>query len=113
MPETTRVLTRYTAAAFMAADFENIENNIWGSQIEILEELNGIKAAPPERLRPFYDRAAGLYPEVFKAYNFDAYMAFLVGRTLVGRQGADFAITVKGRSYLLWRVQSAKARKQG
>src|SRR5437773_338369 len=36
VPETARVLTRYAAAAFMHIDFELIDHNIWGSQIEIL-----------------------------------------------------------------------------
>lgn len=113
VPETTRVLTRYTAAALVNTDFEHIENNIWGSQIEILEELNGVAKAPADRLRPFYDRAATVYPEVFNTYSFDAYMAFLIGRVFVIRQNGDFVITVKGRAYLMWRVHNGKTRRLG
>src|SRR5205809_921626 len=114
VPESTGVLTRYTAVALMTAEFENIESNIFGSQIEILEELNGASgAASAARLRPFYDRAAVVYPEFYGTYSFDTYMGFLVARTLVLRRNGDFGITVKGRTYLMWRANHGKSRRLG
>jgi hypothetical protein len=115
VPETTRVLMRYTAVALMTAEFENIESNIFGSQIEILEELNGVVpgAASAARIRPFYDRAAVVYPEFYGTYSFDAYMGFLVARTLVLRRNGDFGITVRGRTYLMWRANQGKSRRLG
>jgi hypothetical protein len=46
-------------------------------------------------------------------YGFDACMGFLVGRILVIRQNGDFAITVKGRTYLMWRVHNGRGRRLG
>ncbi len=108
--EATRVLTRYTAVAFMAADFESIESTIWASQVLILEDLNAIARAPADRLREHYDRAAAAFPAFFANYPFDRYMGYLENTVLVVRQDGDHAITVKGRTYLMWRVNQGKPR---
>lgn len=106
--EAMRVLTRYTAAALITADFERVDNTLWGSQIEVLEYLNSVEKASRDHLQPYYDLAAVTYPDTFERYPFDRYMEFLVTQGLVLQQDDTFAITLKGRSFLLYIVQTGK-----
>jgi hypothetical protein len=107
------IVTKYLAVMGMTADFENIEGLIWGSQIAILGTLNTVQGAAAATLLPQYDAAAARYPANFSAYPFEQYMNFLVNRALVVRQGDTFAITEKGRAYLMWRIHSRKVQRAG
>ncbi len=107
-PETVRVLTRFATSALVSLEFEQIEGTIWGSQIAILTYLNSRRDASTDELRVFYDAVDSQYPQCFSAYSFDQYMGYLIGHELVLREGDRFSITVKGRTYLMYRVHQGK-----
>jgi hypothetical protein len=107
------ILTRYLAVVGMTADFENIEGLMWGSQVDILTTLNPLSVADGAKLLPHYEAAAARYSTVFASYPFEQYMDFLVKRGLVTREGDSFAITEKGRAFLMWRIFARKGPRAG
>ncbi len=76
--EAVKVLTRCLAGTQLILTCEQIDRDIWGSQIQILEYLNRSPIPEPgENLRPYYDRVASMYPAAFLHYGFEAYMGSL------------------------------------
>ena len=106
------VLTKMLAGIGIAADFENIEGAIYGSQVDILTFLNTVQSADRARLLPAHERAVARYPEL-ASYPFDDYAAFLVNRGLVTRECNTFALTDKGRAFLMWRVHTRRGSRVG
>lgn len=102
--DTARVLLSYTGALFIALDFERIYSSIWGSQISILNFLNTRISAGRTEIQPYYEVGETLYPEVFKTYPFEKYIAFLVSQGLVQQDAEVYTITLKGRTFLLYLV---------
>lgn len=101
-PETARVLLKYTAAAVVTSEMEQINSSIWGSQIEILDFLNSTEGASREQIMPYYEAAAARHPLTFAAYPFDKYMRFLTASGLVVQEGEMLRITLKGRTVLTY-----------
>ena len=102
--DTARVLLSYTGALFIALDFERIYSSIWGSQISILNFLNTRISAGRTEIQLYYEVSETLYPEVFKTYPFEKYIAFLVSQGLVQQDADVYTITLKGRTFLLYLV---------
>lgn len=107
-PKKVRVLTRVTAALVAVVEYERADANIWGSQLQILAELNSSGPLPTDRLRPFYETAKPQAPDAFAGYPFEKYMEFLKIQGLVTEADRTFTITDKGKQYLVWRVRTSK-----
>jgi predicted transcriptional regulator len=93
----------------MYADFEFIDASIFGSQLRILEMVN-MQQRTIEEIRPFYDAAAAA-ERAIAGYAFDQYITFLIRYGLM-LEAPDarghYTITVKGRTFLMWRVERGK-----
>ena len=57
---------------------------------------------------PYYQAAALRNPDTFKTYPFEDYMKFLIGQGLVTETGGRYAISLKGRTFLLYLVHEGK-----
>jgi hypothetical protein len=107
-----RLFPRLIAAAFVVTEYERAEGAIWGSQLQILAELNSSATLPAAQLHPFYEAARPQAPEAFAQYPFENYMDFLKTQGFVTEADHAFTITDKGRQYLVWRLRvGKKARK--
>jgi hypothetical protein len=106
------ILSRHLAATQLALRFEYIYSSIWGSQINLLKYLNS--RAPygdtVESIKSiFYETATSLYPEVYNNYSFEAYIHFLISRTLIVQSDNIFNITNLGRDFLIYLIQTGKS----
>ncbi len=107
--QSVNVLLRYFAAITLAYTFEVLYQNIWGSQIAILQFLNPLEAgAAVSFLEPFYSGAAQQYPDVFRPYPFGSYLQFLESRSLISRAGDTVSITKYGREFLTYLIREGK-----
>ncbi|MBL7152394.1 MAG: hypothetical protein ISS79_01660 [Phycisphaerae bacterium] len=110
--ERAKVLKRYLAAAELQVRILQIDAAIWGSQIYLLEFLNerqAVGGASLEELRSFYDNAAARYPEVFRAYSYEAYMRFLTLSNIIIERGGKILITTLGTEFLAYLVRAGKS----
>jgi len=89
--------------------FEYLNSLIFGSQIQILHSLNSGQGETIETIKPTYDLAASLYPDVFRNYGFDSYLYFLTSQQLIIQQGERYFITRFGREFLTYLVQTGRS----
>lgn len=105
-----RTLTRALAAAQIALHFERLSRAIWASQLELLRFVNSRQdGVPLAELMFFYERAKSAYPDWYEAYAFDAWWGFLQSFNVVAVQDSRAFITVAGREFLKFLVDTGKA----
>jgi hypothetical protein len=108
--ETIDILIRHLAAAQIARHFEFVNSSIWGSQINLLEHLNGsLEGELNENLRVFYDQA-GLTPPISEEYPFERYLNFLILNNLIIQEEEKYKITNLGRDFLGYLVATGRTR---
>jgi hypothetical protein len=111
--ETHRVLIAYLATALVAAEFEQLYNTLWTTQMQLLTEAN--PRAPVgltvDEIRAYYDLGASMSPAIYAHYTFDGYLNFLLTQSLLtaAEVPGHYTITVKGRSMLLYFVHEGKS----
>jgi hypothetical protein len=99
-----QILIRHLASAFNSLDFENKYRAIWGSQLQVLGQLNSsTEPTSRELFKPVYEQAAGLNPEVFKNYSFDQWLDFLRQILLIVEKDGTLQISIEGREFLISR----------
>jgi len=86
--------------------FNKTYNNIYGSQIRILQRLNASVFETKETLRSFYDDACRAFPNVYESYSYDDYLKFLFINGLIFEEGKSIKITILGKDFLTYMVQS-------
>ena len=103
------VLIRHLAQAQIYVWFEYYYQQIWGSQLAILNYLNvSLTGETRETLVSFYTAAAKLYPAVFQKYPFESYLSFLTTNKLIVEENGRFKITVLGREFLTYLASTGK-----
>ncbi|MCZ6733300.1 MAG: hypothetical protein O7B27_12270 [Gammaproteobacteria bacterium] len=114
--ETAKVLIRHLSIAQIQIAFERFDSTIFGSQINLLQQLNAATTPMPvEDVRTYYDIAAAAYPDAYKKYSFESWLNFLIGHAaLVSMSGtglmsgAGYQITRQGRDFLAYLVLAGK-----
>jgi hypothetical protein len=105
-PETTeavRLLTRQLSIAQISLAFEYLDNVIWGSQIDLLRAINSTPNGLSESdIRPFYDQAAGAFPDAYQNNPFEKYLRFLLDSLLISENAGRYYIAPFGREYLVY-----------
>jgi hypothetical protein len=106
-----KVLIRIVALTNLRMFFEGIYSLIWGSQIYVLEHLNGLHNGAPksEVKKLFYDDAAAKYPLHFTAYPFEGYIGFLKNSKLVIEDGEILCITDLGVEFLAYLARTGRS----
>ena len=107
--EMLNVLIRHLAMTQLTLRFEYLNSLIWGSQIEILQNLNSSPhGMTVELIKPRYDFAADIYSVQFANYSFEKYLDFLISNILIVNQDNRYFITVLGREFLTFLVQTGR-----
>lgn len=92
------MLIAWAAELGGALHLERASRAIFRSQVEALDALKW-QPGPltKEMFRPFYDKVAQTFPNVYTHYSFDQWFGFLVGRELVVVQDDVVTITEAGQ----------------
>jgi hypothetical protein len=87
--------------------FETAYRIIFGTQIQILKNLNLYGATSRTQLLAVYEEATNNYPSFYSSYPFEQYIMFLTGSSLIIEVGTDqFSITIAGKEFLKWMVEN-------
>jgi len=106
-----KVLVRHLAIFQILFYFEQINNAIWGTQIQLLEELNTKPVGETkDDLKRFYDYGASLYPTTYEKYAFENYLYYLTESQLITEKEGRYFITQLGREFLVYLVSSGKTK---
>lgn len=108
--EKVKVLTKHHANLQLKHAFSEIYQLIYGSQIALLQALNG-QASPVDNefLNFFYTSAKQQYPDFYKSYNLESYINFLKSVGFVNSENGKYFITVLGRGFLTYLAESGKS----
>lgn len=106
-----KVLVRHLAISQILFYFEQINNVIWGTQIQLLEELNTKPVGETkDDLKRFYEYGASLYPTTYEKYAFENYLSYLIVSQLITEKEGRYFITQLGREFLVYLVSSGKTK---
>lgn len=75
---------------------------IWETQVPALREISscGRAGLPVKGLKPWFRRAARLYPALYDGFSFDDWLCFLYRAQLVQLSGNRVRLTAEGRGFL-------------
>ncbi len=98
-------LSRTITMLMVLSIYEMAWLNIFGSQLRALNQLNN-RMLTHEELRHFYDEGAANLPQLYQNRTYESWLAFLRTSVLVRDEGDRIQITVRGREFLRYVVQS-------
>jgi hypothetical protein len=103
-------LTYLSAGLNVQLTHERNYNAIFGSQLQLLEQMNPAIGVPPSVPRQIYDAAKAAFPEMYRDYTFDQWIAFLQNGGLITVGGhslstlGNYVLTPYGRGFLKYIV---------
>lgn len=101
-------LTNYGCLLYIMRHFDNVYNNIFGSQIRILEYLNSHSKQTPDSIRFFYENAIKSHLKFYENYSYEEYLNFLIDFNLIRKDGEILNITILGIDFLKYLTESNK-----
>jgi len=94
-------LIYYSASCNVALAHERNYSAIFGSQLQLLAQMNVDLGVLPSVARQIYDAAKSANPEVYRAYPFEQWIAFLQNGGLITRApNGNYVLTPYGRGFL-------------
>ena len=107
--EKVKTLTRALAAGHIAFHFNDLLNTIWSSQLKMLRFINSrSEGVLLETLKGYYDSGQEQFPQLYESYSFDSWFGFLVAFKVVNLQDGRVRITLAGREFLKFLVETGK-----
>jgi hypothetical protein len=106
---TDRILIRHLAGSNIVLDFERIYNLIFGSQIQLLKELNAKTPNGKQEIDVFkgIDKVLYQYREQLSEWTHEIYLGYLYNSTLIMKNDENIIhISVKGVEFLTWLVRN-------
>ena len=109
--DTIKILIKHLAASKILIEFEQIYNLIFGSQIFLLKKLNEVagQGKPEEFLCKHFKEIQEMFPEELGEWSMDQYMEFLLGRSVITKDGKNYHITNLGVEFLTWMARNGKS----
>lgn len=101
-------LTNYGCLMHIMRHFDVVYNNIFGSQIRILEYLNSHSRQNRESVRFFYENAKKNHSKFYENYSFDDYLNFLFDFRLILENDEILDITILGIDFLKYLTETNK-----
>ena len=102
-------LIKYSEALYLILSFERLYNNIFGSQLYILDFINTNNSETKNDLKIFYDNAKERHPDFYETYSYDEYFNFLINHELIIVNKDDTCgITWLGRDFLKYLIETGK-----
>jgi hypothetical protein len=101
-------LTNYGCLLYIMRHFDIVYNNIFGSQIRILEYINSHAEQSRESVKFFYDNAKKNNPKFYENYSYEQYLDFIFSYNLLEDRDNILNITVLGIDFLKYLIESNK-----
>ncbi|WPR76026.1 hypothetical protein [Algoriphagus sp. NG3] len=101
-------LTNYSCLMYIMRHFDIVYNNIFGSQIRILEYVNSHSRETQRSIEFFYENAKKSHPKFYENYSYEEYLNFLFDFNLLREDGGILAITILGVDFLKYLTESNK-----
>jgi len=97
------MLKKYSTILYIKNNFDIIYEDIFGSQIRILQHLNGFPTENADSLIRFYEeKLSG------SGYSYESYLEYLFRINLITKDGDNIVITILGADFLKFLVLTNK-----
>jgi hypothetical protein len=96
------VLIQQLAVTKVQRQQETTYRLIFGSQIQVLNDLNLLGPSPKEKLMAHYHAAKAQFPNAYESYDESRYIGFLEDTKLLQQMQQDYVITALGKEFLSW-----------
>jgi hypothetical protein len=95
------LLLYLTASLTVQLSHKRNYNGIFGSQLNLLAQINGAGGITPAMANTLYEQAKAAYPQLYTKYRFDQWIGFLIGAGFL-TQSTDgaYVLTNFGRGFL-------------
>jgi hypothetical protein len=101
-------LTNYGSLLYIMRHFDLLYNNIFGSQIRILEFVNSHSQITRESVKFIYENAKKNNSKFYENYSYDEYLDFLLAYNLIREDTRILNITILGLDFLKYLTESNK-----
>lgn len=107
--DASKILMRHLAATQIGLTFERTYQDIFGSQIKLLKQLNNkIRSGfTKEEIDGYFHNLKTIYGE-FKDWETDNYIQFLLESGLILTKDDGYGITIRGVEFLLWLIKNSR-----
>lgn len=102
--ETSTVLIRHLAGTQLLLGFERIHSLIFGSQLNLLRELNLIapEGFTKQEIEEYFENVKDEFPNSFSGWDVKKYLIYLFSNILIVKNENKIHITNLGQEYLNW-----------
>lgn len=102
--ETSTVLIRHLAGTQLLLGFERIHSLIFGSQLNLLRELNLIapEGFTKQEIEDYFENVKDEFPNSFSGWDVKKYLIYLFSNILIVKNENKIHITNLGQEYLNW-----------
>lgn len=102
--ETSIVLIRHLAGTQLLLGFERIHKFIFGSQLNLLRELNLIapEGFTKQEIEDYFENVKDEFPNSFSGWDIKKYLVYLFSNILLVKNQEKIHITNLGQEYLNW-----------
>lgn len=105
--EKEKVLYRYSQALYLIMHFNKIYETIFGSQLRLLQILNGSVNEDKSSLSFIYENAKKRDPKFYENYSNDQYLEYLKSFGLIlFETNGKIVITILGRDFLKYIIET-------
>jgi len=101
-------LTNYSSLLYIMRHFDVVYNNIFGSQIRILEYVNSHSRQTKDSVKFFYENAKKNHPKFYDNYLYEEYLNFLFVFNLIREDNGILNVTILGIDFLKYLTESNK-----
>lgn len=99
------VLFKYSKIIYLIMYFNRIYNDIFGSQLRLLQKLNSSANENLGTLRVYYDYAKSTFPSIYEDYSYESYMEYLLSFNLIVNENGAIKITWLGKDFLKYLIE--------
>jgi hypothetical protein len=104
-----QALVRSLAGTYIQLHFEKVQSLIWASQVAALTWLNSRHLESEDELEKFYQGGKSRDPDFYNNYALHDWLGFMMNANFLRQDGARYGITVAGREFLKWRIDTGRA----
>ncbi|MCH4895856.1 hypothetical protein E0494_03995 [Marinilabiliaceae bacterium JC040] len=105
--ERVNVLYRYSQVLYLIMHFNKIYDSIFGSQLRLLQSLNGGLSENKTSIRFFYENAKERNPKFYENYSYDQYLEYLKSFDLIiFKSDVKIEITTLGIDFLKYIIET-------
>lgn len=102
------ILFKYSKIIYLIMHFNRVYNDIYGSQLTLLQKVNSSSIENFDTLKVYYDNAKSTYSNFYEDYSYESYLEYLSSCNLIENKNGAIKITNLGKDFLKFIIESGR-----